>query len=287
MQPGTLFVVATPIGNLDDVSARALEVLASVDVVLAEDTRHTAKLLERHRVRARSVSLHDHNEDRVAPDLVARMAAGESMALVCDAGTPLVSDPGYRLVRLTREGGVRVSPVPGPSALIAALSVAGLPTDRFAFEGFLPARAGARRRRLVDLAAETRTLVFYEAPHRVVATVADLAAAFGGEREAVLARELTKRFETVHGGSLAALPAWLAERPERLRGEFVIVVAGAAPRAASDRLDDADQHVLAVLADALPAREAAALAARITGQARNRLYRALLERRASGPIEEG
>ncbi|HRO28513.1 MAG TPA: 16S rRNA (cytidine(1402)-2'-O)-methyltransferase, partial [Luteimonas sp.] len=197
---GVLHVVATPIGNLGDLSPRAQAVLGAVDAICAEDTRHTRHLLAQFGIATPLLALHEHNEGEVVQRLVARLLAGESLALVSDAGTPLVSDPGFRLVRAAREAGVRVSPVPGPSALVAALSVAGLPSDRFAFEGFLPAKASARRERLLALAGEPRTLIFYESSHRIGDMLADAAAAFGGERRAVLARELTKLFETVLDG---------------------------------------------------------------------------------------
>src|SRR5690606_27013910 len=224
---GVLHVVATPIGNLGDLSPRAGGVLGSVAAICAEDTRHTRQLLAQIGVSTPLLALHEHNEDALAPRLVARLQAGESLALVSDAGTPLVSDPGFRLVRAAREAGIRVSPVPGPCALVAALSVAGRASDRFAFEGFLPAKGAARRERLAALAGETRTLIFYESSHRIEAMLADAAAAFGDDRRAVLARELTKLFETVLDGSLAALHARVVADPDQRKGEFVVVVEGA------------------------------------------------------------
>jgi 16S rRNA (cytidine1402-2'-O)-methyltransferase len=203
--PGTLWVVATPIGNLEDLSPRAQRILAEVAQVVCEDTRHSGRLLAAFGIRQRLASLHEHNEARVAPGLVERLVAGESMAVISDAGTPLLSDPGYRLVRAAAAAGVTVSPVPGPSALLAALSVAGLPTDRFAFEGFLPAKAAARRARLQALAEESRTLVFFEAGNRVAALLQDAIECLGAAREAVLARELTKLHEQVYRGNLAQL----------------------------------------------------------------------------------
>lgn len=271
MQPaGTLHVVATPIGNLADLSPRALETLRTVAAICAEDTRHTRQLLAHFGLERPLLALHEHNEAEVAEKLVARMVAGDSLALVSDAGTPLVSDPGFRLVRAAREAGIRVSPVPGPSALIAALSVAGLPSDRFAFEGFLPAKAGARRERLAALAGETRTLVFYESSHRIGDTLADCVAAFGPERPAALARELTKLFETVLDGGLAALQARVDADPNQRKGEFVLLVQGAG--------DDADarlaegRRVYALLAAELKPSVAAKLAAEITGAPRKALY---------------
>jgi len=267
---GTLFVVATPIGNLGDLSPRALETLRTVAAICAEDTRHTRQLLAHYGVERPLLALHQHNEEALAEKLVARLQAGQSLALVSDAGTPLVSDPGYRLVRAARAAGLRVSPLPGPCAAIAALSVAGLASDRFAFEGFLPAKASARRERLARLAGEPRTLVFYESAHRIEAALADLGAAFGAGRPAVLARELTKLFETVLDGSLAGLLAQVRADPNQRRGEFVLVVEGAG--------DDADaqlaegRRLYAKLGGHLPPSTAARLAAELSGAPRKALY---------------
>jgi 16S rRNA (cytidine1402-2'-O)-methyltransferase len=269
---GTLHVVATPIGNLADLSPRALDTLRAVSAVCAEDTRRTRQLLAHYGIERPLIALHEHNEADVADNLVARMRAGESLALVSDAGTPLVSDPGFRLVRAARAAGIRVSPVPGASALIAALSVAGLPSDRFVFEGFLPAKAGARRQRLAALAGETRTLLFYESSHRIADTLADCIHAFGAQRPAVLARELTKLFETVLDGSLEQLHARVESDPDQRRGEFVLLVHGAG--------DDADartvegRRVYARLSEHLPPSTAAKLAAELTGAPRKALYNA-------------
>ncbi|APZ44504.1 16S rRNA (cytidine(1402)-2'-O)-methyltransferase [Acidihalobacter ferrooxydans] len=272
MEAGVLYVVATPLGNLSDISSRAVEVLREVELIAAEDTRVSGRLLAHLGLSAgRMLSLHEHNEQARVPDLVLRLSRGATVALVSDAGTPLISDPGFRLVAAARAAGVRVSPVPGPSALIAALSVAGLPTDRFVFEGFLPARGAARRSRLNALAEETRTLVFYESSHRIAACVNDLAAVFGGARHGVIARELTKHFEQVADGCLDALGAWLAADTDHVRGEFVVLVAGAASVSTPDTA--AADKVLSVLVDALPTRQAADLAARITGAPRQALYR--------------
>ncbi len=268
--PGTLHVVATPIGNLADLSSRAQEVLRGVDAICAEDTRHSKQLLSHFGIERPLVALHDHNEEALAQRIVGRLLAGESLALISDAGTPLVSDPGFRLVRAAREAGVRVSPVPGACAAIAALSVAGLPSDRFSFEGFLPAKASARRERLSRLAGEPRTLVFYESSHRIAESLVDLRGAFGDERHAVLARELTKLFETVLDGTLAELQAQVDADPNQRRGEFVVMVQGAG--------DDADaqlaegRRVYAKLTDHLPPSTAAKLAAEITGASRKALY---------------
>ena len=268
--PGTLHIVATPIGNLGDLSPRALETLRGVAAICAEDTRHTRQLLAHFGLERPLLALHQHNEDAQAAQLVARLQAGDSLALVSDAGTPLVSDPGFRLVRAARAAGIRVSPVPGACAAIAALSVAGLASDRFAFEGFLPAKASARRERLVRLAAEPRTLLFYESAHRIEEALADMAAAFGDERPAVLARELTKLFETVLDGTLAQLRERVAADPNQRKGEFVILVQGAA--------DDADARITegkrlyAKLGEHLPPSTAAKLAAELSGAPRKALY---------------
>ena len=272
MQPaaGTLHVVATPIGNLADLSPRALETLRAVDAVCAEDTRHTRQLLAHFGLDRPLLALHEHNEAEVAARLVARLAAGESLALVSDAGTPLVSDPGFRLVRAAREAGIRVSPVPGPSAIIAARSGAGLPSDRFAFEGFLPAKPSARRERLASLAGEVRTRGFYEASHRSADTLADCVAAFGGERRAVLARELTKLFETVLDGGLAELQARVEADPNQRKGEFVLLVQGAGEDA--DAKVAEGRRIYALLATELKPSVAAKLAAEISGAPRKALY---------------
>ena len=280
---GALYVVATPIGNLQDLSSRALEVLDSVDLILAEDTRHSARLLVRFHIGTACRSFHEHNETRQVAGIVKRIAAGERVALVCDAGTPLISDPGFRLVAALREQGHSVIPIPGPSAAVCALSVAGLPTDRFCFEGFLPTRTGARRRHLQAVSAEQRTLIFYESPRRILQAVADLALEFGAERSAVLARELTKIHETVIGGTLAELQAWLEEHDEQRRGEFVIVVGGAAPADEVDETASAStRDLLRVLVEELPVKQAVSVAARLTGGKRNALYRQAIALAAAG-----
>ncbi|WP_425603898.1 16S rRNA (cytidine(1402)-2'-O)-methyltransferase [Stenotrophomonas mori] len=266
----TLHVVATPIGNLGDLSPRAQEVLRTVAAICAEDTRHTGQLLSQFGIATPLLALHDHNEEAIAGRLVARLLAGESLALVSDAGTPLVSDPGFRLVRAARAAGVRVSPVPGACAAIAALSVAGLPSDRFVFEGFLPAKAAARRERLQRLAGETGTLVFYESSHRIADSLADMVQAFGAARPAVVARELTKLFETVLDGDLEALLAAVQADGNQRKGEFVVMVQGAG--------DDEDAKVAegrrlyARLNEHLPPSTAAKLAADLSGAPRKALY---------------
>ena len=267
---GTLYVVATPIGNLEDISARALRVLAEVDLIAAEDTRSSRVLLDRYGIATPMLAVHEHNEAGQSAQLVQRMAAGASVALVSDAGTPLISDPGFRLVAAARAAGIDVLTVPGPCAAIAALSVAGIAPDRFCFEGFLPAKSAARRTRLGELAGETRTLLFYESAHRVVECVDDMVSVFGGERQAVLARELSKRFETTLGESLADIAAALAADADQRRGEFVLVVAGN-PDADSAALVEG-RRLYAALARELPPARAAKIAAELSGASRRALY---------------
>lgn len=267
---GMLHVVATPIGNLGDISPRALDVLRTADAICAEDTRHTRQLLAHFGIERPLLALHEHNEDAIAQQLVARMQDGQRLALVSDAGTPLISDPGLRLVRAARAAGLRVSPVPGPCAFVAALSVAGLPSDRFVFEGFLPAKAAARRERLQTLAGEPRTLIFYESAHRIDECLVDAAAAFGGERRAVLARELTKLFETILDGTLQTLSAQVQADPNQRKGEFVLIIQGA-DEDADARIAEG-RRVHAILSAHLPPSTAAKLAAQITGAPRKALY---------------
>jgi 16S rRNA (cytidine1402-2'-O)-methyltransferase len=272
-RPGTLFLVATPIGNLGDLSPRAREVLRDADLLLAEDTRHTAQLLHAcgiARPAGALESLHEHNERDRAPRVVERLRAGARVALASDAGTPLVSDPGAALVSAAAAAGVEVVAVPGPCAAIAALTLAALPASRFAFEGFLPARAAARREALRELAREPRTLVFYEAPHRLRETLDDLVAEFGAERPAAVAREITKRFESVYRGTLGTLAQQAADDTGMSRGEIVLVVQGAARAVA--REEHAAEHVLRALLEELPVAQAAKLAAQITGRPRKELY---------------
>jgi 16S rRNA (cytidine1402-2'-O)-methyltransferase len=269
-QSGRLHVVATPIGNLEDLSPRALRTLREVALVAAEDTRHTQQLLAANGVRTAMLSLHEHNESQQLETVLDRLRAGDDVALVSDAGTPLISDPGYRLVRAVREAGIVVSPVPGPCAAIAALCVAGIPSDRFAFEGFLPAKSAARRERLQALAAEPRTLVFYESGHRIEESLADMMRTLGAERRAVLARELTKRFETVIDGTIAHLAQRVIDDADQRRGEFVLVVEGAG--ADEDAVLREGRRVYALLVAHLPPSSAARVAAEITGASRKQLY---------------
>jgi 16S rRNA (cytidine1402-2'-O)-methyltransferase len=270
VQPGCLWVVATPIGHRDDFSARAIATLREVAVIAAEDTRHSKPLLLHHNIATPLVALHEHNEREVVDAIVRRLQGGESVALISDAGTPLISDPGFRLVRAARAAGVRCAPVPGACAAIAALSVAGLPSDRFVFEGFLPPKSAARRARLQELAGEPRTLIFYESSHRVAESLADMSEVFGAWREAVLARELTKLFETVLGEPLAQLAERVANDPDQQRGECVILVAGRGEEADAKLAEG--QRIFAILREELPPAKAAKLAAAISGAPRKALY---------------
>ncbi|MGW7774378.1 16S rRNA (cytidine(1402)-2'-O)-methyltransferase [Pseudomonas parafulva] len=275
---GTLYVVATPIGNLDDMSARALKVLAGVALIAAEDTRHSVRLLQHFGIETPLAACHEHNERDEGSRFITRLLAGDDVALVSDAGTPLISDPGYHLVRQARAAGVRVVPVPGACALIAALSAAGLPSDRFIFEGFLPAKAVGRRARLEQVKEEPRTLIFYEAPHRILECLEDMEAVFGGERPAVLARELTKTFETLKGLPLAELRAFVAADANQQRGECVVLVAGWSAPQDDQAISSDAMRVLDLLLAELPLKRAAALAAEITGVRKNLLYQAALDK---------
>jgi len=278
-------VVATPIGNLGDLSTRARETLQSCASIAAEDTRHTGGLLKHFGVDTPMLSLHEHNEGLRASALVARMCEGASIALVSDAGTPAISDPGYDLVRAAAAAGIEVVSIPGPCAAIAALSIGGLPTDRFCFEGFLAARGSARRARLSALAAEPRTLVFYESPHRVVETLEDCVAAFGPTRPAVVARELTKLHETTYRGTLGELCARAAADADIARGEIVLLVGGAPARedgGGEDGHGGALDRVLGVLLAELPLKQAAGLAAKLTGARDNEAYKRALRLKEAG-----
>jgi 16S rRNA (cytidine1402-2'-O)-methyltransferase len=270
-----LFIVATPLGNLGDLAPRAVEVLAGADLIAAEDTRRCLQLLSHLGLSRPIVAYHDHNEERREAALLGELRRGRTIALVADAGTPLISDPGFRLVRAARAAGVQVSCVPGPCAAVAALSVAGLPSDRFVFEGFLPARAAARQARLAQLLAETRTLIFYESPRRLLALLDDLVAVIGAAREAVIARELTKRFETVLTGTIGELRARVAADADQQLGEIVVLLRGAEDRPAA-MAEVEPQRLLQVLLARMPLSEAVDCAVEICGLPRNRLYRAAL-----------
>ncbi|WP_278386686.1 MULTISPECIES: 16S rRNA (cytidine(1402)-2'-O)-methyltransferase [Stutzerimonas stutzeri subgroup] len=276
---GTLYVVATPIGNLEDISARALRVLREVSLIAAEDTRHSSRLLAHFGIQTPLAACHEHNEREEGGRFIGRLQGGEDVALISDAGTPLISDPGYHLVRQARAAGVAVVPVPGACALIAALSAAGLPSDRFIFEGFLPAKAAARCARLEALKEEPRTLIFYEAPHRILESLGDFRDVFGGDRIAVLGRELTKTFETLKGLPLSELHAWVEADSNQQRGECVVLVEGwHAPL--DERAVSAEAlRVLDLLLAEMPLKRAAAIAADITGVRKNLLYQAALERK--------
>ena len=268
---GALYIVATPIGNLDDMTFRAVEVLRGVDVIAAEDTRHSKLLLNHYGIQTPCIAYHEHSERQATPKLMDRLQSGQAVALISDAGTPLVSDPGYHLVATAHAHGIRIIPIPGASAAIGALSVSGLPTDRFVFEGYLPAKATARRRRLADMAGEARTMVFFEAPHRILASVRDMALTFSDDRPATYARELTKTFETIHRGSLGDLAARIEADDDQQRGEFVVMVQGL-PEAQHHEASEAGERMLAVLLRHVPLKSAVSIAAELSGEKKNLLY---------------
>lgn len=270
---GTLYIVATPIGHLSDMSPRAVEILKAVDVILAEDTRHSQKLLRFLNIEKPLSSLHEHNERQAMAGWIEKLKQGATLALISDAGTPLIHDPGYLLVHEAHREAIRVVPIPGPCALITALCASGLPAQRFHFEGFLPSPGADRRRCLQALADAPHTLVFYETPHRILAALADMAQAFGPDREMALARELTKQYETIRHGSIADIQAFCAADSNQQRGEMVLVVAGKPRVVAADETLSADAtRVLTILLDALPTKQAVQLAVKITGEKKNKLY---------------
>ncbi|WP_414705195.1 16S rRNA (cytidine(1402)-2'-O)-methyltransferase [Pseudomonas sp.] len=277
---GVLYVVATPIGNLDDISARALRILREVALIAAEDTRHSQRLLQHFGINTPLQACHEHNEREQGGRFLIRLLAGDDVALISDAGTPLISDPGFHLVRQARAAGVRVVPVPGPSAVIAALSAAGLPSDRFIFEGFLPAKAAGRRARLEALREEPRTLIFYEAPHRLLESLEALRDTLGAERQVVLARELTKTFETLKGLPAGELCEWVRADANQQRGECVLLVAGWQAPEGDESVSAEALRVLDLLLAELPVKRAAALAAEITGVRKNLLYQVALQRQS-------
>ena len=270
-QQGILYVVATPIGNLGDMVPRAVETLQTVALIAAEDTRHSSRLLSHFDIKTPCIAYHDHSDESRVDQLISKMQEGDSIALISDAGTPLVSDPGYRLVRSARQAGIQVVPIPGPCAMIAALSAAGLPSDRFAFEGFLPAKQVARCTQLQIIAADSRTLIFYEAPHRILETLQDMVQVFGPEREVVIAREITKTFETIKGGKVAELMEWVAADSNQQRGEIVLLVHGAS-KPENDAIAPEQIHIMRVLLEELPVKQAASIGAKLTGLKKNFLY---------------
>ncbi|AZZ90486.1 16S rRNA (cytidine(1402)-2'-O)-methyltransferase [Hahella sp. KA22] len=272
---GVLYIVATPIGNLDDMTPRAVAILKSVDLIAAEDTRHSGKLLSHFGVDAPMTSLHQFNEESKTERLLSELAVGKSIALISDAGTPLISDPGFPLVRATREAGFVVTPVPGACALVAALSASGMPSERFVFEGFLPAKGSGRRGRLQELTEEPRTMVFYESPHRILAMMEDLEAVMGPAREVVIARELTKTFETIKAGCVQEVKAWMLADGNQQRGEFVVLVKGER-KEQGDSVEIKVSQLLQALLKELPVKKAAALASSLTGVGKNELYQQAL-----------
>ncbi|MBN3161541.1 MULTISPECIES: 16S rRNA (cytidine(1402)-2'-O)-methyltransferase [Pectobacterium] len=281
----TLYIVPTPIGNLGDITQRALAVLASVDLIAAEDTRHTGLLLQHFAINARLFALHDHNEQQKADVLLAKLQSGQSIALVSDAGTPLINDPGYHLVRRCREAGVRVVPLPGACAAITALSASGLASDRFCYEGFLPAKTKGRKDKLRELGEETRTLIFYESTHRLLDSLQDISEVLGAERYVVLAREITKTWESIHGAPVGELLAWVKEDENRRKGEMVLIVEG--HQTDDSALSAEALRTLTLLRAELPLKKAAALAAEIHGVKKNALYRYGLEQEGdSGESED-
>ncbi|MEF1253829.1 16S rRNA (cytidine(1402)-2'-O)-methyltransferase [Vibrio sp. M260112] len=272
----TLYIVPTPIGNLGDITQRAIEVLSNVDLIAAEDTRHTGKLLSHFNIQTKTYALHDHNEQQKAQVLVDKLLAGHSIALVSDAGTPLISDPGYHLVTQCRQAGVKVVPLPGACAVITALSASGLPSDRFSFEGFLPAKSKGRKDKFLEIAKVERTCVFYESPHRILDSLADMLDILGPEREVVLARELTKTFETIQGMPLGELVEWVKADENQQRGEIALLIHGYRS-SEEETLPEEATRTLAILTKELPLKKAAALAAEIYNLKKNALYKWGLE----------
>lgn len=273
--PGNLFILATPIGNLKDITLRALEILKQVDLIAAEDTRHSSKLLQHYSIKTPMISLHDYNEIKCCQFICKQLQQGKSIALISDAGTPLISDPGYHLVKTVIANGCQIIPVPGVCAAITALSVAGLPTDKFVFEGFLPAKSTQQLQYLKKLTTETRTIVFYESPHRLLSTIDNMLTVFGADRYVVIAKELTKVFETIYRDTLAAVKNWLLIEPQRQKGEFIVLVRGAEKKI---KINPEILRILKLLAKDLSSKQAAALTAQITGANKNQLYQLLLKK---------
>ena len=273
---GSLYIVATPIGNMGDMTARAIKTLMDVDVIAVEDTRRSGQLLRNFEISTPMIAVHEHNERQICDSLLDRINKGESIALISDAGTPLLSDPGYFLVNQARDRDLSVVPIPGVSAVITALSVAGLPTDRFVFEGFLPAKSSGRKQKLEMLKEDMRTVIFYEAPHRIIEMLKDCLSVFGGQRKVVLARELTKTFETVYGDELDKLIPWVEADDNQKKGEFVVLVQGAEAREDTG-VDAESERILLILLKDLPVKQAAGIAANITGLKKNALYQYALK----------
>ncbi|MGD9109141.1 MAG: 16S rRNA (cytidine(1402)-2'-O)-methyltransferase [Gammaproteobacteria bacterium] len=272
----SLYIVATPIGNLSDISQRAIDTLQTVDLIAAEDTRHSAKLLQHFNITTKMLPLHDFNEEQQTKKILQILKQGQSIALISDAGTPLISDPGYRLVSEVRQAGIEVVPIPGACAMIAALSVSGLPSDKFRFEGFLPAKQHARLEHLKNLVTETCTLIFYESPHRILKSLQDMLTIFGEDRQVVIARELTKKFETIYDDNLKNLIKYFAENPEKQCGEFVVLVHGETKQKITE-ITDEDLKILNILLEELSVKQASHLAAKITGKKKNVLYKLALQ----------
>ncbi|MDG2941431.1 16S rRNA (cytidine(1402)-2'-O)-methyltransferase [Exercitatus varius] len=273
---GILYIVATPIGNLQDITRRALDVFAQVDLIAAEDTRHSGLLLSHYGIKKPFFALHDHNEQQKAALLVEKLQQGVHIALISDAGTPLISDPGFHVVRQCRQAGIRVVPLPGACAAITALCASGIASDRFCFEGFLPAKSKARRDKLQNLAEESRTLIFYESTHRILGTLEDVEFVFGGERYAVLAREITKTWETISGDIISRLRQWLSEDPNRTKGEMVLIIEGK-PKSENIEFDGQALKALQLISRELPLKKAAAIVAELYGYKKNALYQYGLE----------
>ena len=269
-----LYIVATPIGNLGDISERAIETLKQVDLIAAEDTRHSKTLLERFAIKTKVCAYHEHNEAQTTAQLIQQLINGQSIALISDAGTPLINDPGYKLVTAAHDNNIKVTPIPGPSAIITALSASGLPTNKFIFEGYLPPKNEARKTRLIELKNESRTLVFYEAPHRIVESIKIMQEVFGDERRSTIARELTKQFEQIVRATLSAITAKLESEEIKIKGEFVVIVEGA------QEVSISDEEVLRInqiLSEKFSPKDAAALTAKITGRKKNEVYQLALE----------
>ncbi len=278
MSDAVLYIVATPIGNLGDMTPRAVEVLQSVALIAAEDTRHSGRLMAHFNIKTPMISVHDHNERQRLQTILDKLSAGENIALISDAGTPLISDPGFYLVRGVRDAGFKVVPVPGCSAVIAAMSAAGVATDRFIFEGFLPAKRTGRQQQLALIKSEERTVIFYESTHRIIETLNDMVEVLGADRYVVMARELTKTFETIHGDKVSDLLVWMEQDHNQQKGEFVLIVQGVEPKK-EESFSAETLHVLETLLEELPVKQAAALAAKLTGEKKNALYQEALNRK--------